>query len=95
MHDENAEGILRGRIEAILFVTGEPVRLDELAKALDISRARLDQELNCLRDEYDFGQRGFCVKRFGEHVQLATRALYSADVVRLLQPVQRRLCPLL
>ena len=90
MHDENAEGILRGRIEAILFVTGEPVRLDELAKALGISRARLEQELNCLRDEYDFGQRGFCVKRFGEHVQLATRALYSADVVRLLQPVQKQ-----
>ena len=50
MHDENTEGILRGRIEAILFVTGEPVRLDELARALNISRARLEQELNCLRD---------------------------------------------
>ena len=30
MNDANAEGNLRGRIEAILFVTGEPVLLEEL-----------------------------------------------------------------
>lgn len=90
MNDANSEGCLRGRIEAILFVTGEPVRVDELAKALNVTPAQLDKELNCLKDEYDFGQRGFCLKRFGQHVQLATRALYSADVVRLLQPVQKQ-----
>lgn len=90
MNDANSEGCLRGRIEAILFVTGEPVRVEELAKALNITPAKLDQELQCLKDEYDFGQRGFCLKRFGQHVQLATRALYSSDVVRLLQPVQKQ-----
>ena len=30
------------------------------------------------------------LKRFGENVQLATRPLYSGDVVRLLQPVQQQ-----
>lgn len=90
MNDANAEGCLRGRIEAILFVTGEAIRVDELAKALDVTVSQLDRELSSLKDEYDFGQRGFCVKRFGQHVQLATRALYSADVVRLLQPVQKQ-----
>lgn len=90
MNDANAEGNLRGRIEAILFVTGEPVLLEELANALGITERQLEKELSSLKDEYDFGQRGFCVKRFGQHVQLATRALYSADVVRLLQPVQKQ-----
>ncbi len=90
MNDENSEGNLRGRIEAILFVAGEAVRLDELARALNVPVAMLEKELACLRDEYDFGQRGFCVKRFGGKVQLVTRALYSADVVRLLQPVQKQ-----
>ena len=90
MNDANSEGCLRGKIEAILFVTGEAVRVDDLAKALGITPAQLDRELACLKDEYDFGQRGFALKRFGQHVQLATRALYSADVVRLLQPVQKQ-----
>ena len=84
------EGSLKGRIEAILFVAGEAVRLEDLARALEISAAQLDKALDELRDEYDFAQRGFCIKRFGQQVQLATRALYSADVVRLLQPVQKQ-----
>lgn len=86
----NEEGNMHGRIEAILFVAGEPVRVEDLAKALDIGVPALESELRSLKDEYDFGQRGFCLKRFGHQVQLATRALYSHDVVRLLQPVQKQ-----
>lgn len=84
------EGSLKGRIEAILFVAGEAVRVEELAKALNITLPELEAALTELRDEYDFAQRGFCLKRFGHQVQLATRALYSTDVVRLLQPVQKQ-----
>ena len=84
------EGTLIGRIEAILFVAGEPVRADDLARALQVSPRELEEALDKLRDEYDFNQRGFCLKRFGHQVQLATRALYARDVVRLLQPVQRQ-----
>ena len=84
------EGSMKGRIEAILFVAGEAVLVNELARALEISLEELETALNELRDEYDFAQRGFCLKRFGQHVQLATRALYSEDVVRLLQPVQKQ-----
>ena len=83
-------GNLGGRIEAILFVAGEPVRVEELAKALDVSVRQLESELTRLKDEYDFHQRGFTLKRFGHQVQLATRAIYSADVVHLLQPVQKQ-----
>lgn len=84
------EGTLAGRIEAILFVAGDAVRVEDLAKALGIGLAELDRTLNALKDEYDFAQRGFCLKRFGHQVQLATRALYSRDVVHLLQPVQKQ-----
>lgn len=83
-------GNLAGRIEAILFVAGEAVRVDDLAHALGVSVKEVETELTHLRDEYDFGQRGFTLKRFGRQVQLATRALYSTDVVHLLQPVQKQ-----
>ena len=83
-------GNLAGRIEAILFVAGEPVRVEDLARALDVPLREVEAELIRIRDAYDFGQRGFTLKRFGHQVQLATRALYSTDVVRLLQPVQKQ-----
>ena len=83
-------GTLSGRIEAILFVAGEPVRIEELAKALNVTVRAVENEVIKLKDEYDFHQRGFTLKRFGHQVQLATRALYAADVVHLLQPVQKQ-----
>jgi len=88
--DQVLEGTLAGRIEAILFVAGDAVRVEDLAKALNIGMAELERALTALKDEYDFAQRGFCLKRFGHQVQLATRALYSRDVVHLLQPVQKQ-----
>ena len=85
-----AAGTLSGRIEAILFVAGEPVRIEDLAKALNVTVKAVENEVIKLRDEYDFHQRGFTLKRFGHQVQLATRALYASDVVHLLQPVQKQ-----
>ncbi len=87
---QESGGNLAGRIEAILFVAGEAVRIDDLAKALNVSVREVEAELIRIRDDYDFHQRGFTLKRFGHQVQLATRALYSTDVVRLLQPVQKQ-----
>lgn len=87
---EEAAGTLSGRIEAILFVAGEPVRIEDLAKALNVTVRAVENEVTKLRDEYDFHQRGFTLKRFGHQVQLATRALYATDVVHLLQPVQKQ-----
>ena len=90
MDAEEAAGTLSGRIEAILFVAGEPVRIEDLAKALKVTVRAVENEVAKLRDEYDFHQRGFTLKRFGHQVQLATRALYATDVVHLLQPVQKQ-----
>ena len=86
----NTEGTIKGRIEAILFVSGEAVPIKDLARALQTGEKELVKVLDEMRDEYDYQQRGFLLKRFGNHVQLATRPLYSEDVIRLLQPVQQQ-----
>ena len=86
----NEEGTLKGRIEAILFVAGEAVSLRDLAKALQTDEKEIRKEVSALKDEYDYEQRGFLLKRFGDKVQLATRPLYAQDVLRLLQPVQQQ-----
>ena len=81
---------VRGRVEAILFVSGERVLVSDMAKALELSESDMSHVLDLLVNEYDFEQRGFCLKRFGKHVQLATRAIYADWVERLLQPVQKQ-----
>ena len=86
----NEEGTLKGRIEAILFVAGEAVSIRDLARALQAEEREIREAVGALKDEYDFEQRGFLLKRFGDKVQLATRPLYAGDVVRLLQPVQQQ-----
>lgn len=87
---EDTPGNLPGRIEAILFVAGEPVLLEELAKALNMPLNDVQETLQQMKDEYDYQQRGFMIRRFGEKVQLSTRPLYAQDVVRLLQPIQKQ-----
>ena len=84
------EGTLKGRIEAILFVAGEAVLIKDLARALQTDEKEIRKAVSTLRDEYDYEQRGFLLKRFGDNIQLATRPLYAGDVVRLLQPVQQQ-----
>ena len=87
---EKAESSLKGRIEAILFVAGEAVSIRDLAKALQADEKELKAVLKKIGSEYDYEQRGFMLKRFGDKVQLATRPMYSEDVLRLLQPVQQQ-----
>ena len=87
---DDQSGNDRGRIEAILFVAGEAVAISELGRALGRDEKSIRNILKELGDEYDFQQRGFLLKRFGDKVQLATRPLYALDVIRLLQPVQKQ-----
>ena len=84
------EGNEKGRIEAILFVAGDAVEIRDLARALELDEKSVLSILSEMESEYDYLQRGFMLKRFGNKVQLATRPMYAEDVVRLLQPVQRQ-----
>ncbi len=77
-------------IEAILFVAGEPVHLADLQKALELSPIELNSAVNALESDFNFNRRGICLKRFGDHIQLATRAEYAPYVEKLLQPVQKQ-----
>ncbi len=86
-HDE---GTLKGRIEAILFVSGEAVCFRDLARAVQKEEEDIRSAVKEMQDEYDYEQRGFMLKHFSDKIQLATRPLYAADVMRMLQPVQQQ-----
>ena len=77
-------------IEAILFVAGEPVDVDELKRALEVTEEETMRAIDALDSDYSYHRRGICLKRFGHHIQLSTRAEYAPYVERLLQPIQRQ-----
>ncbi len=77
-------------IEAILFVAGEPVEVHELQRALDVTEDETWQAIAALDSDYSYHRRGICLKKFGNHVQLSTRADYAPYVERLLQPIQKQ-----
>ena len=77
-------------IEAILFVAGEPVDVKELQRALEVTEDETYQAISALESDYSYHRRGICLKRFGQHIQLTTRAEYAPYVERLLQPIQKQ-----
>lgn len=77
-------------IEAILFVAGEPVDVNELQRALEVTALETQQAIDALESDYTYHRRGICLKRFGSHIQLSTRAEYAPYVERLLQPIQKQ-----
>ena len=64
--------------------------LGDLARALEASQLEVLAAVDLLEKQYDEQHRGLRLKRFGEHVQLATRAEYAPYIERLLQPVQKQ-----
>ena len=65
-----AELTLASKIEALLFVSAEPIPLAHLASALDVNLYVVERGLNEL--EHAFHDRGLRLQRHGGRVQLAT-----------------------
>lgn len=77
-------------IEAILFVSGEPVQLGAVARALEVTDLEVSAAADELASDYDYNRRGICLKRFGSHIQLSTRPDYAPQIEKLLQPIQKQ-----
>ena len=77
-------------LEAILFVSGEPLQIAALATALEVTELEVSAAADELASDYDYNRRGICLKRFGSHIQLSTRADYAPQIEKLLQPVQKQ-----
>ena len=81
---------LAGIIEAILFVAGEPLPIDDLAHALDLTAIEMTVALDALKEECELSRRGLRVNRHGGTVQISIRPEYAPYVERVLQPAQKQ-----
>ena len=79
--DELEEHELECAIEAILFVSGEPVKKSRLAAALDVSEAALEAAADRMRDRLSFERRGIRLVKLDDALQLCSSPEY-ADHIR-------------
>ena len=50
-------------LEAILFVSGEPLQIAALASALEVTEQEVTEAADALANDYDYQVRGICLKR--------------------------------
>ncbi|MCL2662428.1 MAG: SMC-Scp complex subunit ScpB [Oscillospiraceae bacterium] len=83
-HMESHE--IEAAIEAILFVSGEPVKISRIADVLGVSESEIEHAADRLRDNYSFVRRGIRLVRLENPMQENTLQLCSspeyADYIR-------------
>ncbi len=79
-----------GAIECILFVSGEPVDLVSLQRALGLTELELQSILGKMEESYAAQDRGVQLYRTGDTVQLVSNRKYAGFVEALLQPAQTK-----
>ena len=76
--------------EAILFVAGDPVRVEDLAHAMNLTSSEMNDALNALAAHLTLENRGIHLNRIGETVFLSIRPAFAPQVEMFLQPLQKR-----
>ena len=79
-----AYGGLARSIEAMLFLSSQPVSAAELSEAAEVSEGEIERAIEQLRDEFEEGRRGLVLRETSGGYSLATAAETEAPARRLL-----------
>ena len=72
-------------IEAILFVSGEPVKISRIADVLGVEADDVESAADRLRDNYSFVRRGIRLVRLEDTIQLCSSPEYADYIRRALE----------
>ena len=72
-------------IEAILFVSGEPVKISRIADVLGVAENEVELAGDRLRDNYSFVRRGIRLVRLEDTLQLCSSPEYADYIRRALE----------
>lgn len=76
-------------IESILFVAGDAVTIAEIAQAMNISQLEISIVIQDLMDSYGREQRGLCIRRVDDKIQMGTNPAYASIVEDVLAPAKK------
>jgi len=72
-------------IEAILFVSGEPVKISRIADVLGVAENEVENAADRLRDNYSFVRRGIRLVKLEDTIQLCSSPEFSDYIRRALE----------
>lgn len=81
---------IKGAIEALLFVSGEPLSLRDLAINLEVTPKYLEEIISELSLEYEISNRGIKLININGSYQLVTKNEYSDYIQKLLKKNKRQ-----
>ena len=81
MKSESEKHDLECAVEAILFVSGEPVKQARIAAALGVEVSDIDETADRMKDKYSFERRGIRIVKLDDSLQLCSSPEY-ADYIR-------------
>jgi segregation and condensation protein B len=84
---------IKAAVEAILFVKGEWVALDELVEILEVPLLDLKEIVEELIMDYNKGKRGIQIAAFDKGYLMCTRPEYADIISRMQNTVKKRLSP--
>lgn len=77
-------------IEALLFVSGEPLKIKDMCSIIQCNEDYLKQTLDEMMLEYEYDERGIKLININDSYQLVTKPLYSDYVQKLLRVNSRQ-----
>ncbi|MCR4260900.1 MAG: SMC-Scp complex subunit ScpB [Candidatus Colwellbacteria bacterium] len=80
---DKQEKNLEAKIEAVLFVHGEPMKVKRLASLVKASDLHVEEALNVLKEKFKSEDRGLDLMRSKDEVQLVTTAELTDIVEKL------------
>lgn len=81
---------LLSAIESILFIWGEPIHIDEIAKVLEINKKQTKELISQLKEEFEHYHRGLEVNDYDGYIQLSTRKSNDKYISKLIKKTKKK-----
>lgn len=83
--EESAEAELRAVIEAVIYITDEPLSAQQIAAALEQPLDRINRILKALSDDYQRPDRGLTIREVAGGYKMATKPEHHEPVRRFVK----------
>lgn len=81
---------LKSIIEALMFIWGDPLSLDDFSEILQLDKKSIRNILHEMIDEFDYNRRGIRIIQFGDNYQMATRTEHYEWIKKLYEPKPKK-----
>ena len=82
---------LKGHVEALLFINGDPVPAGQLADILNVDKVNIEEIIIQLKEEMDTSERGLTIIKVAGGYQLCTKPELAEIVEKMAQVLDNKL----